>query len=80
MRTKIDGAGRVVVPKELRERVGLGPGDAIEITEYGGGLHIEPAEYRGRLEERDGWLVIVGDEGTMVTDEDVRRLRDAGRR
>jgi AbrB family looped-hinge helix DNA binding protein len=33
MRTTIDKAGRVVIPAALRERAGLTPGSAIEITE-----------------------------------------------
>lgn len=80
MRTTIDAAGRVVVPKELRERVGLGPGDEIEITAHGGGLHLEPATYGGRIEEQDGHWVIVGSTDRPVSDADVRRIRDAERR
>ena len=77
MRATIDQAGRLVIPKQLRERVGLRPGD-VEVTAEGSGLRIElPAE--DGLQERAGRLVI-GAAGTPVSDELVRSLRDAGQR
>ncbi|MGI8727938.1 MAG: AbrB/MazE/SpoVT family DNA-binding domain-containing protein, partial [Solirubrobacterales bacterium] len=39
MKTTIDKAGRIVVPKALREAVGLTPGTTVDISEYGDGLH-----------------------------------------
>src|ERR671937_5659 len=44
MRSTIDAAGRVVVPKVMRERLGLTGGRAIEIRERDGRLEIEPAQ------------------------------------
>jgi AbrB family looped-hinge helix DNA binding protein len=38
MITTIDAAGRVVVPKSMRERLGLGPGVLIELRERDGRL------------------------------------------
>lgn len=66
-----------MIPKELREQVGLRPG-AVEVTVERGGLHIEPPAEE-ELQELDGRLVI-GPAGAVVTDELVRSLRDAGRR
>lgn len=43
MKTTIDAAGRVVIPKALRERLGLAGGRAVEIREREGRLEIEPA-------------------------------------
>ena len=42
MKTAIDGAGRVVVPKSLRDELGLAPGRALEISARDGALIIEP--------------------------------------
>jgi AbrB family looped-hinge helix DNA binding protein len=36
MRTSVDAAGRVVIPKDLRERLGIRRGRALEIRERDG--------------------------------------------
>ena len=78
MQTTIDAAGRIVVPKALREELGLTPGSTVDIARYGAGLHIVPGGRSGRLETVDGRLVLTG-EG-RIDNEDVLRLLDAGRR
>lgn len=77
MRTTIDKAGRLVIPKALRDAVGIVAGE-VEVTVDGAGLHIEPAEFATLVEE-DGRLVIPRT-GHPVTDEDIRRLRFADQR
>jgi len=42
MKTAIDFAGRVIVPKPLRDELGLSPGRELEIRERDGVLVIEP--------------------------------------
>ena len=41
MRTTIDKAGRVVIPAAVRDRAGLTPGTALEITLDDTGIRIE---------------------------------------
>jgi AbrB family looped-hinge helix DNA binding protein len=41
MQTTIDNAGRVVIPKAVRDRLGLVPGSPIEIHERDGRLELE---------------------------------------
>jgi AbrB family looped-hinge helix DNA binding protein len=77
MRTTIDKAGRLVIPKPLRDRVGLRPGP-VEVAVDGAGLRVEPVAGEG-LEEVDGRTVIPAS-GATITDDDVRSLRDADRR
>lgn len=77
MRTTIDKAGRLVIPKELRDTVGLVPGE-VEVEVDGAGLHLAPVP-AGVLSERGGRLVVSGS-ATPLTDEDVRELRAADRR
>jgi AbrB family looped-hinge helix DNA binding protein len=77
MRTTIDKAGRLVVPRELREQVGLVAGE-VELYVDGAGLHLEPVARDG-LAERQGRLVVAS-AGQPLSDEDVRVLRDADRR
>lgn len=43
MKTKIDAAGRIVVPKPLRESLGLEPGQKLEIHASDKGFEIEIA-------------------------------------
>lgn len=74
----MDGMGRVVVPKPLRDALGLGPGATVDISLYGAGLQLLPAGRTARLVETDGRLEAESE--TIVTDDDVLGLLDAGRR
>jgi AbrB family looped-hinge helix DNA binding protein len=78
MRATIDKAGRLVIPKQLRDAVGLQPGE-VEVSAYGAGLRVEPVTGEDSLDERDGRFVIPA-AGLEIDDELVRSLRDAGRR
>jgi AbrB family looped-hinge helix DNA binding protein len=77
MRTTIDKAGRVVIPKALRDRLGLEPGEVL-VTADGAALRIE-AVSGGQLVERGGRLVIPSS-GVTIDDDKVRALRDADQR
>ncbi|WP_297735114.1 AbrB/MazE/SpoVT family DNA-binding domain-containing protein [Mycobacterium sp.] len=77
MRATIDRAGRLVIPKVLRDHLGLQPGE-VEVTADGAGLRVEPIA-GGSLEERDGRFVIPAG-GAPVNDAVVQALRDAGQR
>jgi len=74
----IDQVGRVVVPKALRDQLGLVAGSTVDISLYGDGLHLAPSGRTARLERRDGRLVAVSD--TVVSDQDVLDLVDSIRR
>jgi AbrB family looped-hinge helix DNA binding protein len=77
MRATIDKAGRLVIPKSLRDHVGLRPG-IVEVVADGSGLRVEPLAGE-TLDEREGRLVIPA-AGAAISDDHVRALRDAGRR
>ncbi len=78
MQTVIDRAGRVVLPKPIRDALGLLPGTAVDISAYGAGVQIVPAGRTARLVEENGLLVAVG--STPVDDEVLFALIDAGRK
>lgn len=67
MKTKIDALGRVVVPKALRDALGLTAGTAVDVSLYGYGLHVAPLGRTARLRHDGGRLV--ADSTTEVTDE-----------
>ena len=77
MRTTMDVAGRLVIPKDLRDRAGLRAGE-VDIWLDGAALRVE-AVPGGSLAERNGRLVVAAT-GTQLDDDDVRQLRDADRR
>jgi AbrB family looped-hinge helix DNA binding protein len=82
MRTTIDNAGRIVIPKRIRNEAGLAPGTEVEVELYDGRVEIEPvSDVRFRLVNRDGRAWIEADrELPTLTDEQVRetleRVRD----
>jgi AbrB family looped-hinge helix DNA binding protein len=77
MRTTVDRAGRLVIPRALRTRIGLGGGGEVEIELDGAAIRIEPVA-GGELSEVDGLLVIPAS-GMRVDDAMVRELIDADR-
>ena len=78
MKAVIDSVGRIVVPKPLRDALGLIPGSSVEVSRYGAGLQIIPSGRTARLVEENGVLVATGD--TTIDDEIVFGLIDSGRR
>jgi AbrB family looped-hinge helix DNA binding protein len=59
MRATIDAAGRIVVPKPLREQLGLKAGQSLEIRAGDGRLEIEIAPTAMNLERRGKGVVAV---------------------
>jgi AbrB family looped-hinge helix DNA binding protein len=47
----------MVVPKKIREKAGLRPGDPLEVRFLDGRIEIEPLPREVRIEERDGFVV-----------------------
>jgi AbrB family looped-hinge helix DNA binding protein len=77
MHATIDKAGRLVIPKPLRDQVGLAPGE-VELSAHGATLRIEPV-HDDTLVEEDGFLVVPAS-GVPIDDELVRSLRHADQR
>lgn len=78
MRTTIDAAGRLVIPKEIRTKAGLEPGMPLEVRLCDGIIEIEPVAVAMRLERRGHALVVVPEEPMEpLTHEDVEAIREA---
>jgi AbrB family looped-hinge helix DNA binding protein len=78
MEAVVDQAGRIVLPKFIRDALGLLPGTKVDISPYGAGVQVVPAGRTARLVEEDGVLVSAGD--TPVDDDILFGLIDAGRK
>jgi AbrB family looped-hinge helix DNA binding protein len=59
MRAVIDRAGRIIVPKALRQALGLRPGQPLEIRARDGRLEIEIASTAMQLQKRGKGVVAV---------------------
>ncbi len=81
MKTAIDAAGRVVVPKALRDSLGLAAGQPLEIAERDGRLEIMPAATPMRLiDEGDGAAAVADAETPVLTADIVRKTLERIRR
>jgi AbrB family looped-hinge helix DNA binding protein len=81
MRSTIDTAGRIVVPKAWRARLGLVGGRAVEIRERDGRLEIEPVPVDMKLVRRGrGVVAVPSRELPPLTDEIVRETLERTRR
>lgn len=73
----MDKAGRLVLPKALRDQIGLRPGE-VDVYVDGSALLVQPVA-QDVLSERGDRLVLRAAGGSVDT-ELVRSLRDAGQR
>lgn len=77
----LDKAGRVVIPKPLRDELQLAAGDSLEIESHGDRITLRPARGTSPLRKEDGiWVFRTGKRiPAEVTDkllEDLRSERD----
>jgi len=81
MKTTIDPAGRIVVPKALRQALGLKAGQTLDIRAGDGRLEIEIAPTPMQLKKRGEGIVAVPDEALPpLTAEQVRDTLERLRR
>ena len=81
MRITIDGAGRIVVPKAVRDELGLTAGQELELRAVDGAIEVQIPATPMRLVERDGDLVADAQvEMPELTPEVVRETLERTRR
>ena len=77
-RLTIDKAGRVVIPKPLREELQLDPGDALDLESVGEQITLRPVRGTGPLTKEHGvWVFRTGQPlPVSATDEMLRQIRE----
>ncbi len=75
----IDKAGRIVLPKAVRDELNLSAGDSLEMHSEGGRVTLEPARASGRMIRKGGFWVFRS-EGKPITLEEsnswIREMRE----
>ncbi|WP_083836596.1 AbrB/MazE/SpoVT family DNA-binding domain-containing protein [Granulicella mallensis] len=73
----IDKAGRVVIPKSLREELHLEPGDSLELENVGEQITLRPVRGTGPLTKEHGvWVFHTGQSlSASATDRVLQQLR-----
>jgi AbrB family looped-hinge helix DNA binding protein len=80
VRVAIDSVGRLVIPKRLRDELGVHGATDLELRAVDGRLEVVVADVPARVEDRDGFPVIVTDDpmppmSVAETAEAVERVR-----
>ena len=77
----LDRAGRVLIPKSLRQELHLGPGDALQLDSQGGEIRLRPVRASALLRKERGVWVYQGEPThasitDLVDGERQKRSRD----
>lgn len=83
METTLDRFGRIVIPKDVRDDMGLEAGAVLQIEKKGEQIVLQPAQGEPRIMEKKGILVFTGDAAGDVTaglhEQRKRRIRKLAR-
>jgi AbrB family looped-hinge helix DNA binding protein len=80
MITTIDAAGRLVLPKAIRDRARLSPGVPLEVRVVDGRVELEPAAAQVKVEKRGGlWVASPVEALPVLTQDQVDATVDAVR-
>ena len=74
----IDKFGRVVLPKAIRDQLGIQAGGEFEVEEKENSICLKPIRNEAKLIKKDGWWVITGT-GPITLEETNEALRNSRR-
>lgn len=66
--SKLDDLGRLVIPQEIRERLGLEPGTTFRVEETSQGIHLKPDVGDPCITDQKGVLVYSGSKQEDIED------------
>lgn len=74
----MDRAGRVVLPKPVRDRLQLEPGESLELESFDDHIVLRPARGNASLRKKRGvWIFRTGEPlAASVVEETIRKVRD----
>lgn len=80
-KVSIDGAGRLVLPKSLRDEMRLGPGDDLLVESEGDRITLRPVRPEALLKKEHGIWVYQGESSELsipklIDQEREKRLRE----
>lgn len=83
LQTTIDSAGRLVLPKAVREEAGILPGMTLRITVQEGKVEIEPLPREVKIVQQGPlWIAVPAEAGPALSeatvDQVLRKVRERG--
>jgi AbrB family looped-hinge helix DNA binding protein len=80
--TKLSAKGQIVIPKDMRERLGLAVGETFDVTDRGGDIVLRPLRSRKNSltveEVAERLRKIVNYDGPYITDEMINEAAAQG--
>lgn len=82
MQTTIDKAGRVVIPKQVRDELGLRGGEEVDVRTWNGAIEIRRSPREVLIVRGENGLVHAdfGEDGPSYGPEEVREILERTRR
>ena len=68
MQVAIDQSGRMVLPKAIRDDLGLRPGDRLDAEEQGDAIVLRPVRETGEVHRKGGVLVVTSSAAGSLDD------------
>ena len=83
METTLDRFGRIIIPKNVREDMGLEAGTVLQVEKQGEKIVLQPVQGEPQVVEKKGILVFtggaIGDIGPALRQHRQSRLKKIGR-
>jgi len=79
LQVPIDRFGRIVLPKSIRDRLGVSEGTEFDVEETEDAIVLKPVQKKAKMTKKKGWWVVES-EGSPITVDDVNQAVSKSRR